>query len=1367
MNKKDFIDILYKKRSTFIDPDQAEMLANLLDTVSSDIYSESQRFIFELIQNADDAALTDRNEIHFDFYSHSLIVSHQGKVFDEADIYGITNAGKGTKGSDATKTGYKGIGFKSVFGKSNRVTILSDGYSFRFDRTLIRQSFDGIKMPWQIIPIWTDAKDFHNSINGNSINDTFNVSTIIELENSLSLKNELNELLSNGKILLFLRKITKISISINGKLNYTIEKQIHKIEKSYNEVKLLKNDKELSSWIVTTFDKIPIDDETQIALKQDDKTPDKLKEAKFTEISFAAKTENGKLKEIKGEESLIFTYLPTKVLDFEFPFLVNGSFLTNASREGIHEDRVWNQWLFQLIGEKIFVWFELLSQSKFKYQILHLLPNKFNSIYNELKISFDESFDLYRKSKCFIPNRSSQLKKAPEILIDKTGLSEQDFIPTDAIIEYINRETEKIYSVSSFVHPKLELKHKLNSLGAYTFDLENLEEFFVDEIFKANHHPSQNYSLIQYFFERAIVNNELNEKLKNIPFIFSENSLIKKPRTICFPSIDETNEEIIDAEVINSNVFNEINKSFRIKQWLKSLGVKELSVITYIENEIIGNIETSISFDNYLQRTRLLFDEYYVGNLNEAHLLSLSYLKVLTTKNEFISAIDCFLSNYYTPEFQIESIIPDCNLVSDIYCQNENERNKWKIFFLEIGVKEKLGIQEIKYVKYTSPKIEDLKEVFKEKYLEGILIELKDKYGESERGYGSSSRVGGIKKIHFIEKCENDYNFSKKFWNNVFQSNIDPTKLFEKATLYKENMWNWTLNFSNYFQWFIKNIRSLPSTTEDVCFSDEIVVNFKDNLQIAGKYFPVIDIEFEIPDVWINVLEIKKKSFEIVDLLYILSRISDEYTNRKDISSVEKKRIGLIYNKIASSLSIATSSEKQNILEWGSNHKLLCDNGNFEDARELKWVKIEGFINTSEHLKLLFIPENCETNNNDFEKLLELFGVQIIDSFIADIKNKVTNATLKLQLQVILPFFTAILERKHYLDYSDEFIRLSKIIDNTEFYNASEIVLSFKNQDEIILGPSLHAYLAYSELSFKGHWTSPITLYALIPELLKLFNISDLNEELKVLLQLNESDIEGWLIEQGYDVSAIKQKPEYAVTFEKVKFYKDEKSIEQTSETIDIRDINELNELNKLLKSKNISVEQLIQLIYNLDADETDDRISISLKQHLDQKGKNEKNRVARELVYQRLVSEGFEFTEGMGENSVVNGVYKDNTEYPLVVKSYGNTSYKFNIRPNEWIQLSKPNAMFWVHRGNGRLEVLNLEGLLRANSEFHVQFETAAFSFDGLVKFAEVFRFVKNVHFQLDAPNFSIAKAFEEYKFDKREKGIIEKGNDNQELLH
>jgi len=651
MSKKAFIDELYKKRSTFSDPDQAEMLANLLDTVSSDIYSESQRFIFELIQNADDAGLNDSNEIHFDFHSNSLIVSHKGKPFDEADIEGIANAGKGTKSSDISKTGYKGIGFKSVFGKSNRVTILSNDYSFRFDRTLISQSFNGIKMPWQIIPIWTDTNDFHNDINGSTLKENFNVSTIIELKNSPSLKSELKELLSNGKIFLFLRSIAKIFISTNGKLDYTIEKKIHKIKENYNEVKLLKNDNELSSWIVTTFDKILIDNKTQIALKQDEKTPNKLKEARLTEISFAAKIENGKLKEIHGEESLIFTYLPTKEINFEFPFLVNGNFLTNASRESIHEDRVWNQWLFHLIGKKIFDWFELLSQSKYKFQLLHLLPKKYYSITNRLKISFNKSFDLYGKTKCFIPNKSSQLKRAPEILIDKTGLSAQDFIPTDAITEYINRETDGNYSVSSFVHSKLESKHKLNSLGAYTFDLENLDEFFIDDIFTANHQPSQNISLIKYFFNKAIYSDkkELNEKLKTVPFIYEERNNLKSPQTICFPSISFETESGESVSVIHSEVYPKIELEPKVKSWLELLGVKEPSNLAYIENELIGNIDNCITVDNYKNVSRYLLNQHKKGLLSESHYRKFEDLLLFTIDGRLEKAKNCYLSDLYEP----------------------------------------------------------------------------------------------------------------------------------------------------------------------------------------------------------------------------------------------------------------------------------------------------------------------------------------------------------------------------------------------------------------------------------------------------------------------------------------------------------------------------------------------------------------------------------------------------------------------------------------------------------------------------------------------------------------------------------------------
>jgi hypothetical protein len=216
-----------------------------------------------------------------------------------------------------------------------------------------------------------------------------------------------------------------------------------------------------------------------------------------------------------------------------------------------------------------------------------------------------------------------------------------------------------------------------------------------------------------------------------------------------------------------------------------------------------------------------------------------------------------------------------------------------------------------------------------------------------------------------------------------------------------------------------------------------------------------------------------------------------------------------------------------------------------------------------------------------------------------------------------------------------------------------------------------------------------------------------------------------------------------------------------------INDPNTVSELNDLLRSKNLTIEQLKQLIANIDADEDEMGIVYSTSTHLSQNEKNIENGQARELVYERLTKEGFEFKEGKGSNSVVNGVFKANIEYPLVVKSYKNNAYKFNIRPNEWIQLSKPNSMFWVHRGAGKLEVLTLEGLLKANSDFHVQFETETFSFEGLVEFAKIFRLVKNVHFQLDAPKFSMADLLDSYGFNVRKSDIKAIGSDNVNLLH
>jgi len=502
--------------------------------------------------------------------------------------------------------------------------------------------------------------------------------------------------------------------------------------------------------------------------------------------------------------------------------------------------------------------------------------------------------------------------------------------------------------------------------------------------------------------------------------------------------------------------------------------------------------------------------------------------------------------------------------------------------------------------------------------------------------------------------------------------------------------------------------------------ASEVFINSRDNIEIGGKYLPVFDCNLFPSDNWSDYLPFKKV-FELEDYLQVIEAIESDTLKDEELKSINKKRLGLIYNKLKSLIPNLSAKKKNIISEWASSHNLLSDNGTFENANELKWIKIEGFTNTSEHLKLLFIPENCETNNNDFEELLQLFGIQIIDSFIPDIKNKVPNATLKIQLQVILPFLTAIIERKQYLDYSVEFKRLSKIIDNTEFYNASEIVLSFKNQDEIILGPSLHAYLAESELSFKGKWTSPITLYALIPELLKLFKLSGLSDELMLLIQLDENEIKQWLIEQGYELTSIQEKPEYASAIEKVKSYTTEEDTEQSLDLVD-------------------------------NSDERS-RITISLE--------------AKEIIFGKLRDKGFTVPNSLEINyTIVRGI-KNPKGLPIKVVVKSGKAGRLYFNPSEWLALTEPDTqLFVVTRGN-IVRNVTIEDLTAINDTFHMRFNTQAFAVNTNLKaFANFFRYLPYTHFIFDTPE-STTDYLQQFGLNERNPSSKELSSDDKNLLH
>lgn len=1120
MTKETFINNLFKENSTFSSSRQAEMVANLLDTVSTDIYSESQRFVFELIQNADDSANTTNNEVHFDFLPNHLIVSHNGKAFDENDIISLTGAGASTKRADPTKTGYKGIGFKSVFGKSERVTIFSDGYQFRFDKSIYKS-----KLPWQIIPLWTEPIDLEKEVQDSIANNKYNVSTIIEVKNAAMLLSDLIELLNNGQILLFLRRISKISVSQNRKNITSIEKRTISQNVAFNEVTLSKDGKEISSWLTKSFEKIPISSYTKEALKQDDKTPEKLKEAEFTEISFAAKIEEGKIIPLKKEESLIFTYLPTKVSDFEFPFLVNGSFITNAAREGLHEDRVWNQWLFKLVAEKILDWLEILASSKFKFHILQLLPQKFNTVSNELKTSFDTSLDSAGKEKAFVPSKSLKLKKASELIIDKTGLSDLSFISPDTVIGYINQKENTTFKNDSFVNSKLLRTDKLRSLGSKFFDAENLESFFLSPIFKDNHQPSENFSLIEYFYAKANKDEskEWNEKLKEIPFIFAEGEKLKSPQSVCFPTLTFETEFGDGVTLIHNVVYTKIDNNSKVKSWLEHLGVKEPSDLSYLENEIIGDIENCINQENYLQVTRYLFNQHKKSLLTDLHYDQLQALKLFTTTNELIPANQCYLSDIYEPSLRLQKVNNVCKFISDNYKQDKDLASEWKTFFLYIGVVENV---ELKEIRLSSTNAKELYKSFLP-FFEKHSTQKYDSY--SGRIYHNAISTYSLTVYSLIE-FSNQYDFSKHFWDKVLKTKFKRTNNDKGIAAWQ----NKTDLDENFFSWCVENAVIFPTTLKDCRKASEVFISDKEVFDIAAKHLPVFDYSEPITDDWRTLLPFKDK-LELSDYLTVLEMIAEQAEEDEILGKYNRKKIGLIYNKLASLLQNFSEEKKEAIKNWANESKLLSANGKFENANELKWIKIDGFATTSEKLKIIQFPENCDINSKSFEELISLFHVQIIDKFVPTFEREKIDFELKTKLQNILPYFVSIIEKKQYADFIEEFERLFLIVTKTEFFNAAEIKLSFKYQEETIEGASINVFRELNSFYFKGRWRSPITMFNLIPELSSLLEVEGLNDELRLLLQLDETEINECLSGLGYDISDIKTKLEYQTAKKKVK----------------------------------------------------------------------------------------------------------------------------------------------------------------------------------------------------------------------------------------
>ncbi len=106
----------------------------------SDLYPDQAHFIYELLQNAEDAQAT---KAEFHLTHDKLVFVHDGKrLFEKKNAESITNIGHSTKRDDLNQIGKFGVGFKAVFAYTSTPRIYSGDFAFEIRDLFVPQWLD-------------------------------------------------------------------------------------------------------------------------------------------------------------------------------------------------------------------------------------------------------------------------------------------------------------------------------------------------------------------------------------------------------------------------------------------------------------------------------------------------------------------------------------------------------------------------------------------------------------------------------------------------------------------------------------------------------------------------------------------------------------------------------------------------------------------------------------------------------------------------------------------------------------------------------------------------------------------------------------------------------------------------------------------------------------------------------------------------------------------------------------------------------------------------------------------------------------------------------------------------------------------------
>ncbi|MDY5858864.1 MAG: hypothetical protein SPK09_06540, partial [Porphyromonas sp.] len=1137
-----FISNLQRKRANYNCVEQARTQAKSLNLLSSGIYTEEERFIYELLQNAIDSfqdTAEAKLKVSIEVQGNYLVFSHNGKPFSENDVIGLCDVGNGSKEGDAKKIGYKGIGFKSVFMASTQVFVSSGSYTFKFDKedsvSYMPKHLKPIRndeVPWQIIPIETKLPPVEHD------RDDINVVICLKLGSSKSIVSRIRGLLSQVDFLLFLNvPHIEIVFVCDSQSQLAVEKQTR------GELIELSLDGNVESqWLLHTTS-VPIGKDVSEYIKQTPTSiPDKLKGQKRTEVSFAIRVENDKI--VGLTDTVVYTYLPTSYSHLDTPFLINANFITDASRQQLQSDSVWNQNLFRHIPKLYLQWIGKLAQ-RYSDSYFNALP-RLKSYHSGLVRVFYSSLEDALEEVAFLPSLDDprHVLKVSDAFVDTLDLA--DVVGIKPLVAHLNRSyNKKLRHCSRVSTSSLAIAQ---DYGVFILSWSALEIFFADDILLSKIDPQINYNLLSRFCEKynesdISVHAQIIDSLKELACLMNSDGVLREIGYCSLPTDEDTlSIPVGEVDIIHPDVYTLLMDDSQTLDWLKEeFELSELSKMRFVD--FILNRTYKINEANAIEIGQLLFrinKEHGFLN-NTEYATQIQKLTFLTKQGVLKPITTLYLGTRYNPIQDVESVAPQEDIyISEAYVEDwgdELDVREWALFLKKCGANDSVGLSL--RILNASNRAEQPQGEFAEYEM---LNEAKLRFQSIKHrwsnhfGYKNELTRINVRFQYFtLVDAQNANVAIDRFVFNDLLSKPMPQDLSE--TIYGEvsywsdvrrhpdsyiehDLYDYIPNeyrkYKSFFEYLVSKVQRYPTTQGGSLVSEKVYLNTENIRALARHYLPVLDIVNPVHESWLDIL-LFKKELSLDDLLELLACISQE-TDKERIRG-NKEQIEAIYRKILEQDLHVSGCDK--IAEWGKTHRILCSkDGKFYKPSELSYVTVEGFAPE----RAVYVGKLEDDKPEGLVQFLTVLGVRVVTKITPQFENKSTDTALKKLLMSKLPYLSLI---KASSGRKEEFEKcsliLESIISTVAYYHCSSINLSYGDEADVV---SKRAYCEGMNLYYTGKINIPC-LEALVPVLLEMLELrSKRAMEVLVVLSVNDhEEIRDYFSKKGYDTRHLSPMP--------------------------------------------------------------------------------------------------------------------------------------------------------------------------------------------------------------------------------------------------